>query len=724
MKAMFKKIYALTALLILLISMVFIVQYLYMNNKVIKNKEVNIERSSEVLGQKITSELKLSSQVIESIATIIISNNWSKEEIEYNLNKMFNTHSVFSLLYYADSDNNLITATDWEAPEDFDIKSRPWYTKALAQGGLVYSETFVDVRTGGLAIAIAKPIYNSDNNLRGVVAGDISITEIIKLVESSSASVKNISYSFLIDSKGNILAHPNYTYEDYTHLKTIDEVSHLLSQEIRKSGYGKKQLIIDDVEGYLSYQPIKNTDWTIGSFASLEEYKGRDKYLFTILGVTFLAALAILGLFLMIQNKYFVKPLRLLGEDIENVTYQDDISYRVPLNEKDSFLEPRKSVNNILEKAEMFFRQQQEYSEELMASHEELEAQNVQLYHLSNYDQLTNLHNRRFFEKQLAIMDVEENLPLGIIMADVNGLKLINDSFGHEAGDRLLKETGKSLRQVCHDKELVFRIGGDEFVIILPKTNPSETRKIIKEIANISKKVDLDHVKLSISFGMGIKNEASQDIADILKIAEDDMYSNKLVEGPSMRSKTIDTIVHTLHEKNARERAHSTRVSTICKEMGIELGMSEHKIKQLETVGLLHDIGKIGVPNTILEKPGALAPEEWTEIAKHPEVGYRILSTTSEMSQIAEYVLSHHERYDGKGYPQGLKGEEIPLVSRIITVADAYDAMVSDRPYRRGLPEEIAVEEIIKNAGTQFDPDLAKIFVEKILKKEWKQTSN
>lgn len=210
-----------------------------------------------------------------------------------------------------------------------------------------------------------------------------------------------------------------------------------------------------------------------------------------------------------------------------------------------------------------------------------------------------------------------------------------------------------------------------------------------------------------------------ENISQILKKAEDNMYSNKLVEGPSMRSRTIDTIVQALYEKNPREEAHSYRVSELCQQMGIQLGMTEDKIRELEKVGLLHDIGKVAISDVVLEKPGSLTKEEFEEIKKHPEIGYRILGTINEMSQIAEYVLAHHERCDGTGYPKGLKSEEIPLVSKIIAIADAYDAMVSDRPYRKGLAEEVAISEIIKNAGSQFDQDLSKVFVEKVLGKKW-----
>ena len=203
----------------------------------------------------------------------------------------------------------------------------------------------------------------------------------------------------------------------------------------------------------------------------------------------------------------------------------------------------------------------------------------------------------------------------------------------------------------------------------------------------------------------------------VLQYAEDHMYKNKIVEDQSNRDKSIKTIINTLHEKNPREEQHSKRSSEICRKIGKALGLSESEISKLEAVALLHDIGKIAINEGILNKPGKLKEQEWDEIRKHPEIGYRILNTSMNF-QNWRIHLAHHERWDGRGYPQGLKGENIPLISRIIAIADSYDAMTSDRPYRKALSIERAVLEIIKNSGTQFDPEIAKLFIEKVLGKE------
>jgi len=337
------------------------------------------------------------------------------------------------------------------------------------------------------------------------------------------------------------------------------------------------------------------------------------------------------------------------------------------------------------------------------------------LEYLSYNDVLTGLYNRRFFEEELKRLNVPRNLPLTLVMADVNGLKLINDSFGHAMGDELLKKVGEVIIEACRSDDIVARLGGDEFVILLPKTDINETEEIVKRIKAQALKEKVGSIEISISFGWESKNNEEEDIQEVLKKAEDYMYKKKLFEGPSMRGKTINAIINTLHEKNKREEQHSHRVSVLCNSIGEALGLADGKIEELKTVGLLHDIGKIAIEESTLNKQGILSEVEWEEIKRHPEIGYRILSTVNDMSEMAEYVLCHHERWDGTGYPKGLKEGEIPFESRIIAIADAYDAMTSERSYRSALPKEVAVEKLQKNSGIQFDPKIVKVFIEKVL---------
>lgn len=334
--------------------------------------------------------------------------------------------------------------------------------------------------------------------------------------------------------------------------------------------------------------------------------------------------------------------------------------------------------------------------------------------YLSYHDQLTGLYNRRFFEDELQRLDVARNLPLCIMMADVNGLKLINDSFGHLMGDQLLTRVAIVLKEACRQDGFVARMGGDEFVILVPNSNALQTELLVERIHKMSANEKVGSMDLSISLGWEVKYTEHEEIREVLKRAENKMYKNKLFEGPSIRGNTINAIIKTLNEKNKREELHSHRVSYLCKKLAIALNFSDQEIQEIESVGLLHDIGKIAIDEAILNKSGKLTEDEYEEIKRHPEIGYRILSTVNDMAEMAEVVLDHHERWDGKGYPRGLKGDLIPLQSRMICIADSYDAITSDRSYRSKRSDQEAFDELRKNAGTQFDPNLVEPFIKLI----------
>ncbi|WP_069998494.1 PAS domain S-box protein [Cellulosilyticum sp. I15G10I2] len=331
--------------------------------------------------------------------------------------------------------------------------------------------------------------------------------------------------------------------------------------------------------------------------------------------------------------------------------------------------------------------------------------------YLSFHDQLTGLYNRRFFEEELIRLDAEKNLPLTLVMLDVNGLKLINDAFGHLIGDKILQRAAAIMRRACRADDIISRIGGDEFVILLPKTTSKEAEWIMNAISIETPKEKIESINLSISYGWATKETPDQKMTDIFKQAEDHMYRQKLSESKSMRYKTIDIIISTLHNKTLREKQQAERVSQFCEAIARALNLSEEEIRELRTAGLMHDIGKIAIDISILDKPRLLNAAERSEIERHSEIGYQILRSINEFTRLAEFVLAHHERWDGRGYPRGLKGEEIPIGARIIAIADAYDAMTSERPYREQLSQEEAIEELRKNAGSQFDPEIVKAFL-------------
>ncbi|MGE5391195.1 MAG: PAS domain S-box protein [Deltaproteobacteria bacterium] len=331
--------------------------------------------------------------------------------------------------------------------------------------------------------------------------------------------------------------------------------------------------------------------------------------------------------------------------------------------------------------------------------------------YLSYHDKLTGLYNRAYLEDKA---NNDRSLPLSIIIGDLNGLKMVNDAFGHQVGDLMLQQVARVLATNCGDHGITARWGGDEFIVMLPGSSAENARGICNRIYEDCMQLEDFPVQMSISLGTATRVNLDKSIEKLFKEAEDLMYRHKLLEIRSARSTFINSLEETLRVRSHETLEHTERLHDIVLMVGHSLGLPPDDISSLTLLAALHDIGKIAVPNSILDKPDRLTAEEWEVIKKHPEIGYRIALSDPELAPIAEGILHHHERWDGKGYPLGTRGEEIPLMSRILALADAYDVMTSGRPYRPGISSEAACEEIVACAGSQFDPRLAGLFVELI----------
>lgn len=337
--------------------------------------------------------------------------------------------------------------------------------------------------------------------------------------------------------------------------------------------------------------------------------------------------------------------------------------------------------------------------------------QRDKIRYLSYHDPLTDLYNRRFYTESLELLDREEQWPLSIIMGDVKGLRLVNDTLGHLVGDQLLKRVGAILQAHCRTHDLAARWGGDEFILLLPKTREQEALALTKRLDQAFASERIASFSISMALGWGTKSHREEDITDAFRNAEKRMYRAKLTGRPSVSNETVQALMGALYERSKREERHSARVSQLCFYLAQEMGLSVQEQANFRLAGLFHDIGKIAIDGDILNKPGKLTVEEWQEMKAHSERGYRILNSVTGMSTIADAVLNHHERWDGSGYPQGLHGNKIPFMARVIAVVDSYDAMISVRPYRRPLSREEAVEELRKCAGRDFDPIIVETFL-------------
>lgn len=352
-------------------------------------------------------------------------------------------------------------------------------------------------------------------------------------------------------------------------------------------------------------------------------------------------------------------------------------------------------------------------NEDLKEEIAERKAAEEKMRYLSMHDSLTGLYNRTFFEEEMRKLDSEhENM--GLIMCDVDGLKLINDSMGHDKGDNLLINTANMIKSCFGPSEIVARVGGDEFAILLPNATQNmleENYKRLQERA-LSLNTSLHELPLSLSIGFALRTNASTNLNKLYVEADNNMYREKLYRSQSARSAIVQTLMKALEARDFITEGHAERLQIMVADMGAAMGLPPKNILDLRLLAQFHDIGKVGLRDRILFKNGPLSENERLEMQRHCEIGHRIALSSPDLMHIADWVLKHHEWWNGQGYPLGLRGEEIPLECRILAVADAYDAMTSDRPYRVAMGHEEAIAELRKCAEMQFDPELVEKFID------------
>jgi diguanylate cyclase (GGDEF)-like protein/PAS domain S-box-containing protein len=336
-----------------------------------------------------------------------------------------------------------------------------------------------------------------------------------------------------------------------------------------------------------------------------------------------------------------------------------------------------------------------------------------QLKYLGSHDPLTKLANRTYFEEEMSRLESGEHEPVSIIVCDVDGLKLVNDTLGHEAGDNLLIATASVLRHPSLIDAVVARIGGDEFAILLKKAERSVAEKACQQVYEAIKKHNKKaEIPLSLSLGFSTREDSLTNLTEIFKEADNNMYRVKLHSSQSARSTIVTSLMKMLETRDFITEGHGERVQDLVLELSGAYGLADSKMNDMRLLAQFHDIGKVGIPDKILFKPGSLTTdEEFAEMQRHCMIGYRIAQSVPDLVPIADWILKHHEWWNGKGYPLALEGEAIPVECRILSIVDAYDAMTNDRPYRKGMTHTQAITELLKFSGIQFDPHMVSLFL-------------
>ena len=338
--------------------------------------------------------------------------------------------------------------------------------------------------------------------------------------------------------------------------------------------------------------------------------------------------------------------------------------------------------------------------------------ENKKIRKMTFHDTLTGLYNRLYFEEELKRLDTQRNYPLAFLYMDVNGLKLINDVFGHDSGDELLKKVASVLKAECRHDDIISRVGGDEFIIILPNTQEQDLIKIRSRLTESLQNERIEHMQLSVALGSSLKASPQEVVDHLLEEAEADMYMDKMTKKKVREKEAFESLASYFFETFPDEKRHGEEVERYSEAIARELNLPAWQMNRIQKAARYHDIGKLSLPNELVNRTKEFDEQQWQEFMRHPESGYHILSNISHYKDVADAVLSHHERYDGNGYPRQLKGDEIPIEAQIISLAELYDIMTKEMTdgEKRAIDQVEKALHITRNK--QFRPDVVDAFME------------
>lgn len=540
---------------------------------------------------------------------------------------------------YAGYSNGRLLISDYDTPSDFNTKTRPWYTAAVGVDG-VASLVYEDAASGVWMFSQSRRFIDTEGNVAGVVSIDCSNESITRRL-SARYQYKS-QRSFIVDKVGRVRIHPD---EKEINASLLDYIS---GEAWRNAVEGRDNYVEYTREGKknMAYlERIPDTDFTaVTAIDSMEITLPILRSMLYLLALIVCISIALGFILSRILSYRFARPIEILKDRIGNIASGKE-------GEMPEFSCSNEEMNTIAEGMEALVKDIARREEQRRAAE-----------YLSFHDSMTGLYNRRFFDEELHRLDTKRNYPLCIICCDINGLKLVNDVFGHDAGDKLICSVAECLKRGCREDDILARTGGDEFTIVMPHTSALDAPGILNRLKEEFAREYVCGVKVSASLGYAVKLKKEQSVGEIIRNADKMMYAQKMTESYGMKQNTLSNIFEMARAEGIikplsqeEERLLDALARKLCPD-ALALLKESYRLRNLGRSNLFIT-GKDSLD--VLDK-------------RHTEMGYRILSAFDEFRGAAGCILHYTEHWDGSGWPAGLSGPDIPLLSRVIAVADAY----------------------------------------------------
>ncbi len=708
-------------LLVGLLPLLGMAGYIMVSQRAVLSRTANDNLANHALLEAASVEriLDAAASDLEVLASnpVLQSSTASLDEKSEQLEQAQGFFEIFEDITLIDPDGNVIDSTTYSYHGSWLDKS--WFKTALA-GTPAMSEAHLIPSPSRLVVVFTAPVITS-GQVSAVVAGQMNMERVWAVLDD--IGIGDTGYLVAVDRNGNLISHPDKELL-LTKLGGREKPNGSATTLLElPAGNGTNSLTGQAAE-------VNLLGWRVVALQDSSEARAlADDTLETVaIAAAVVVALTIVAS--IVLSNGIAHPVTALAAGMRKIA-AGSLHQRVPPARLHEIDDLSASFNTMATNLEESTRQLKDANEELERRYQELADARRQ----AATDGLTGLANHRALQETLA-REVERSLrhgrPVAVLMMDIDGFKLFNDTYGYQSGDDVLRQVAQVLRKTCRASDFVGRYGGDEFMAILPETEREGAVSSASRIADAfaHERVptkDGQEIPLTLSIGLAVCPEDSRHKEELLAYADASLYEAKQGSGGSGAASDVsvgevlasqrtpfgvlDSLVQAIDRKDRYTRRHSQQDAEFAVALGEALDLSEGSIRALRIAGFLHDVGKIGVPDRILKKPGPLTEVERAMMRSHVKLSNLIIQGLPNLQDVSDAIYSHHERWDGAGYPRGLKGEEIPLLGRVLAVVDAYSAMILDRPYRKALTHEEAIQELRRNAGAQFDAELVDIFV-------------